>query len=77
MDDNRWVKVGSAPNESLALMIEGLLKGQHIPVLIRRSQGFDVPEFLAAGPREILVPAWAEPEAREIVEDTVGPGSWS
>jgi hypothetical protein len=75
MDGNRWVRIGSAPNESLAMMVEGLLRGADIPVLIQRSRGFDVPEFLAAGPREILVPEWAEPEAREIVEDTVGPES--
>ena len=74
MDENRWVWIGNAPNESLAMMVEGLLRGENIPVLIQRSQGFDVPEFLAAGPRVILVPGWAEPEAREIVEDTVGYG---
>lgn len=72
-----WVKVGDAPNETLALMMEGLLRDADIPVLIRRSAGFDVPDFLAAGPREVLVPEDALPEAREIVEDTMGSGSWA
>jgi hypothetical protein len=70
-----WIKVGSAPNESMALMMEGLLRGADIPVLIRRPMGFDVPDFLAGGPREVLVPEDAMPEAREILEDTTGVGS--
>ncbi len=74
---DEWVKIGSAPNETFALMMEGLLKGADIPVLIRRPMGFDVPDFLSAGPREILVPSSALPEAREIVEDTMGTGSWA
>jgi len=74
---DEWVKVGSAPNETMALMMEGLLKGADIPVLIRRPAGFDVPDFLAAGPRDILVPGIVFPEAREIVEDTMGTGSWA
>jgi hypothetical protein len=73
---NDWAKVGSAPNETMALMMEGLLKNANIPVLIRRPVGFDVPDFLAAGPREILVPEIILPEALEIVNDTMGPGSW-
>ena len=72
---NAWAKVGSAPNETMALMMEGLLREADIPVLIQRPTGFDVPDFLAAGPREILVPEINLPEAREIVEDTMGPGS--
>lgn len=74
---NDWAKVGSAPNETMALMMEGLLRGADIPVLIRRPAGFDVPDFLSAGPRDILVPKIILPEAREIVEDTMGPGSWA
>ena len=29
---DEWVKVGSAPNETMALMMEGLLKGADIPL---------------------------------------------
>ena len=74
MDD--WEKVGSAPNETMALMMEGLLRDAGIPVLIRRPSGFDIPDFLAAGPRDVLVPGIVLPEAREIVEDTMGTGSY-
>ncbi|CAN5701833.1 hypothetical protein BH24ACT20_BH24ACT20_01560 [soil metagenome] len=73
---NDWAKVGSAPNETMALMMEELLRNADIPVLIRRPVGFDVPDFLAAGPREILVPEIVLPEALQIVEDTMGTGSW-
>lgn len=73
---DEWVKVGSAPNETVALMMEGVLRDAGIPVLIQRSAGFDAPDFLAAGPREILVPEDVLPEAREMLEDTTGLGSW-
>jgi len=73
---DEWVKVGSAPNESMAQMMEELLKNVGIPVLVRRPAGFDVPDFLAAGPRDVLVPGERHSEAKEIVDDTMGPGSW-
>ncbi len=38
-------------------MIQGLLLEEGIPSLVRRSGGFDVPDFLAAGPRDIVVAA--------------------
>lgn len=72
-----WVKVGSAPNETSALLMEGVLKNIGIPVLIRRAAGFDVPDFLSAGPRDVLVPEPALEEARQLLEDTTGLGSWA
>lgn len=72
-----WVKVGSAPNETSALLMEGVLKNVGIPVLIRRGAGFDVPDFLSAGPRDVLVPEPAFEEARQLLEDTTGLGSWA
>lgn len=73
----KWVKVGAAPNESLAMMMEGILREVGIPVLIQRASGFDIPDFLSAGPRDVLVPSFYYEEARELVEDTTGPGSWA
>jgi hypothetical protein len=35
---------------------------------MRRSGGFDVPDFLAAGPRDILVPTSGAVAAREILQ---------
>jgi hypothetical protein len=34
---------------------------------VRRSGGFDVPDFLAAGPRDVLVPQGGESAAREVL----------
>jgi Putative prokaryotic signal transducing protein len=61
------VKVGSARNQAEAEMLENLLLEEGIPSLVRRSGGFDVPDFLAAGPRDILVPASGSELAREIL----------
>ena len=38
-----------------------------MPSLTRRSGGFDVPDFLASGPRDILVPASGVERAREVL----------
>ena len=72
-----WVKVGSARNETSALLIEGVLKDAAIPALVRRGAVFDTPDFLSAGPRDVLVPEPALGEARQLLEDTTGTGSWS
>lgn len=74
---SEWVKVASAPNETVALLMEGLLRNTGIPVLVQRASGFDAPEFLAAGPRELMVPESELAEARQILEDTTGLGSWA
>jgi hypothetical protein len=41
------VQVAVAPDESTALLMEGLLKNAGIPTLIQRAAGFDVPDFLS------------------------------
>ena len=35
--------------------------------MLRRAPGFDVPDFLAAGPRDVLVPRGGEEAARELL----------
>ncbi len=72
----RWVKVAAAPNETDAQMMEGMLKDAGIPALIQRAPFFDIPHFLSAGPRDVLVPASALEEAKRILEDTTGLGSY-
>lgn len=74
---NGWAKVGSAPNETSALLMEGVLRDAGIPALIQRATGFDVPDFLSAGPRDVLVPEPDLEDARRILEDTTGLGSWA
>jgi predicted esterase len=73
----RWVKVAAAPDESDALLMQGVLKGAGIPSLIQRAAGFDAPDFLAAGPRDVLVPGALAEEARQVLEDTTGLGSYA
>ena len=74
--EERWVKVAVAPNETSALMMEGVLENAGIPSLIQRARGFDAPDFLSAGPRDVLVPDSLMGEARQILEDTTGLGSY-
>ena len=71
------MKVAAAPDESVALLMEGMLKGAGVPSLIRRAPGFDAPDFLAAGPRDVLVPGPLAEEARQVLEDTTGLGSYA
>ena len=49
------VRVGWARNQAEAELIQNLLLEEGVPSIARRSAGFDVPDFLAAGPRDILV----------------------
>ena len=44
-----------------------------MPSLVRRSGGFDVPDFLAAGPRDLLVPAGGEDAARDVLGTRAAP----
>jgi predicted esterase len=74
--EERWVKVAVAPNETSALMMEGVLNNAGIPSLIQRAPGFDAPDFLSAGPRDVLVPDSLMGEAKQILEDTTGLGSY-
>jgi hypothetical protein len=75
--EERWVKVAAAPDESVALLMDGVLKDAGIPSLIQRAAGFDAPDFLAAGPRDVLVPGSLVEEARQVLEDTTGLGSYA
>jgi len=63
------VKVAWANHQAEAELIAGILREEGIPALIKRNKGFDVPDFLAAGARDIFVPASAADRAREILDD--------
>jgi hypothetical protein len=63
------VVVASARNLAEAELIQGILLEEGIPSAQRRTRGFDVPDFLAAGPRDILVPAAGAEAARELLAD--------
>jgi hypothetical protein len=48
-------------------LIQSILLDQGIPSMLRRARGFDVPDFLAAGPRDVLVPESGYEAAREVL----------
>jgi len=66
----KLVKVAFAHQQAEAEMIQGLLTAHGIPSMLRRAAGFDVPDFLAAGPREVLVAEEVAKDAREVLEGT-------
>jgi hypothetical protein len=65
--EGELVKVARAENQPEAEFIEALLLEEGIPSMLRRSGGSDVPDFLAAGPRDILVPESGAQAAREAL----------
>ncbi len=61
------VRVAGASNEAEAELLRNLLEQEGIPSLMRRAPAFDVPEMLAAGARDVFVPASALEAARQIL----------
>lgn len=68
----RLVKVGFAHNQAEAEMIQGLLSEHGIVSMLKRGPGFDVPEFLSAGPRQIFVMESVAETAREVLTGLPG-----
>ncbi|MEX2253081.1 MAG: hypothetical protein WD649_02925 [Thermoleophilaceae bacterium] len=64
------VRVAGARNQAEAELIQGLLIEEGVPSMLRRTRGFDVPDFLAAGPRDVMVPESGAGAAREILSAT-------
>jgi hypothetical protein len=64
------VKVGFARNQAEAEMVQGMLLEEGIPSMLKRTRGFDVPDYLAGGPRDILVPQTGAEAARQLLADT-------
>ena len=74
--EGKLVKVAWANNQPESELIEGMLLEEGIPSMTRRSGGFDVPDMLAAGPRDILVPESGAQAAREALRpEGLLPGS--
>jgi hypothetical protein len=67
----KLIKVGFARNQAEAEMLQALLLESDIPSVLKRSGGFDAPEFLAAGPRDIWVNRGHAEEARRILAETL------
>ncbi len=62
------IRVAGGRNQPEAELIQGILLEEGIPSIIRRSRGFDVPDFLAAGPRDVMVPESGLELAREVLK---------
>jgi hypothetical protein len=61
------VRVAGGRNQAEAELIQNLLLEEGIPSIVRRTAGFDVPDYLAGGPRDILVAESAVQAAREML----------
>jgi len=71
--EGELVRVAHARHQAEAEMLQALLLDAGVPSLVRRSGGFDVPDFLAAGPRDILVAASGVDVARDVLAEVEGP----
>ncbi len=67
--EGELVRVAGAMNQAEAEFVQGLLLEEGIPSTLRRTRGFDVPDMLAAGPRDVMVPASGHGPAREVLLD--------
>ncbi|MEA2435641.1 MAG: hypothetical protein QOF65_197 [Thermoleophilaceae bacterium] len=61
------VRVAGARHQAEAELIQGLLLEEGVPSLLQRTRGFDVPDMLAAGPRDVMVPESGALIAREAL----------
>jgi uncharacterized protein YbaR (Trm112 family) len=64
------VRAAWARNQAEAELIAGMLLEEGIPSMIQRAPGFDVPDFLAGGPRHVLVPESGAEAARQMLGST-------
>ena len=65
--EGELVRVAGGRNQAEAEFIQGLLLEEGVPSILRRTAGFDVPDFLAAGPRDVMVPESGAGPAREVL----------
>lgn len=67
----KLVKVAFGRNQPEAEMLQGLLTEAGIPSVLKRSIGFDNPDFLGAGPRDVMVDSGVAARAREVLAETM------
>jgi hypothetical protein len=67
----KLVKVGFARNQAEAEMLQALLLEAGIPSVLKRSGGFDNPDFLVAGPHDIWVNKDHAQAARDLLAETL------
>jgi hypothetical protein len=67
LSEGDLVTVAVGRSQPEAELIQNLLLEEGVPSTLKRSRGFDVPEMLAAGPRDVLVPQSGAETAREVL----------
>jgi hypothetical protein len=65
--EGELVRVAGGRHQAEAELIQGMLIEEGVPSMLRRSPGFDVPDFLAAGPRDVFVPESGAQAARQVL----------
>jgi hypothetical protein len=65
--EGELVRVAIGRQQPEAELIQNLLLEEGIPSTLRRTRGFDVPEMMAAGPRDVLVPESGVAAARDVL----------
>lgn len=66
--DVDWTYLTWAPHQPQADLMVNLLRAHDIPAFHRRAARADVPDFMGAGARDILVPRGDLETAREVLE---------
>jgi len=61
------VRVAGGRNQPEAELIQNILLEEGVPSILRRTAGFDVPDMLAAGPRDVMVAESAALVARDAL----------
>jgi hypothetical protein len=67
LSEGALTQVATGRNQAEAELIQGMLLEEGVPSMLRRSAGFDVPDMLAAGPRDVMVPRSGLDVAREVL----------
>ena len=68
------VKVGFGRTQVEAELLQGFLGEVGIPSVLKRTIGFDTPEFFASGPHDVFVNAGDAKRAREVLAETMVEG---
>ena len=68
--EGELVRVAVGRQQAEAELIQNFLLEEGVPSTLRRTTGFDVPEMMFAGPRDVLVPASGAEVAKDILART-------
>lgn len=72
---DEWVVLTHAPHQPIAELICNILSEEGIENYARRAMAFDVPDFLAAGPRVVMVRRSQHERARTLLDQLERDGS--